>query len=321
MLRPEPLEFAEQSLPEPVLQLLRKHKRLLLAGGATLSVACDCVDDGADYDLFLWGSTPQEAELVKQDLLQVPGVTASTQTGAAITVVWGERDEVIQLITWLYDTPEHILDSFDLAPCKVALGCFGDPAGALQLKARAAWRESMRHMTLWVDLGCWSDASVARILKYYAKGFDVVLPGLDRRAFQVMDPITFPHQRGISNLFKVEALANMRMQLTNGPLARPGYQDLHVLLRSYCNGVYKDSAYAEMIPSSVFAHVVRTIISAGMAWLGLGPPTTKRCEARSSITWRPAPAKGCLFPASPRCCTAFKYDVLQQADAENRHGS
>ncbi|WIA10873.1 hypothetical protein OEZ85_011039 [Tetradesmus obliquus] len=306
MLRPEPLQFAEESLPEPVLYLLRKHNRLLLAGGAALSVACDCVDDGADYDLFLWGSTPEEAELVKQDLLQAPGVSASTQTGAAITVIWGERDEVIQLITWLYDTPEHILDSFDLAPCKVALGCFGGDGGALQLRARAAWIESMRHMTLWVDLGCWSEASVARILKYYAKGFDVVLPGLNRRAFQVLDPITFPHQRGISNLFKVEALANLRMQLTNGPLARPGYADLHVLLRSYCSGVYKDSAYAEMIPSGIFARVVHSIIAAGMTWLGLGRPVVLPTTRRSGGTWQQAPARGCLFPASPRCCTAFK---------------
>lgn len=325
VLRPDPLEYAEASLPKPVLSLLHKYpNNVLLAGGAALSIASDCVAEGSDYDLFLWGADSDTAEAIKQDLLlQQPKISVSGQTGNALTVVWqnddgdGDDDVVIQLITWLFKTPEHVLDSFDLAPCKVALGYFGGPT--LALKARAACLESLRHMTCWVDISCWSHASVPRILKYYAKNFDVVIPGLQRKAFRVRDPANFPaEQPGISNLFKVEALA--AAQHTNNK-ERPTYEQLHALLRKHCAGLYRHSAYTELIPTSVFAHVLHVLLTAGKTWLGLiffghnnnntKPPPPQQPPA----SWKPAPLTGCLMPASPRCSAAFDYSVLRNAAA------
>lgn len=319
MLRQDPLEFAQLSLPPPVLQLLQKHRNLVLAGGAALALASDCVQAGSDYDLFLWGATKEQTEAIQREFMSMPGTKVASQTGAAVSVVWG-ADIVIQLITWMYSSALHVLDSFDLAPCKVAFGRFGADDEALRLLARPIWFESMRHMACWVDFGCWSDASVARILKYYAKGFDVVVPGLNRKAFSVRDPTNFPVQRGISNLFKIEALTNacLRPGIFTGHAGiateRPTYDKLHAMLRRYCGGTYKHSAYAELVPVPVFAHIVSIIVSAGMVWLGLGQPRRQQQADRKhngSIVWKAAPASGCLFPASPCYATAFKLSVLR----------
>jgi hypothetical protein len=328
VLRPNPIQYARDSLPAPVLELLERYPNLLLAGGAALSIATDCVTEGSDFDLFLWGADAAAAEAVRRDLVSSDGVTVSAQTGAAITVVWGPDEEVIQLITWLFDSPEHVLDSFDIAPSRVALGCFGEP-GNLQLHARTSWVEALRHMTFWVDTGSWSEASVARILKYYAKGFDVVVPGLNRKALQVRDPVTFKVQRGISNLFKVEALVEKRAcpfpsyrRLAGRPIdtARPSYDTLHSMLRNTCGNLYKTSAYAELIPVGILARVTKLLAHAGRTWTGLGrtrgvPKHSSTRQPLERPVWQHAPKNGNLYPSSPRCAAAFKYKVLAEQAA------
>ncbi|KAF6252692.1 hypothetical protein COO60DRAFT_1643816 [Scenedesmus sp. NREL 46B-D3] len=291
VLRPDPLRFASAALPAPVLALLMAHANLLLAGGAALGVASDCVGAGSDYDLFVWGLSEAEAEAIKQELVSMPGVTVCAQTASALSVVWGETDEVIQLITWLYQAPCHVLGSFDLAPCKVALGRFG--GSSLRLKAHVAWFVSMRHLTCWVDLDCWSEASVARILKYYAKGFDVIVPGLDRASLRAGNPCTFQARRGICNLFKIEAYA-----VHEAGHGRPSYAQLHALLRRHCGMFYRHSAYEELIPSNLVAHV-----------LGLGASAGRR----RSASWRTVlPGRASLFPSSPRCEEAFDLAAMRQ---------
>lgn len=311
LLRPDPLGHAQAVLPAPVLHMLLCHPNLLLAGGAALALASQCVGSGADYDLFLWGTSIDHAEAVRMELLAQPGVTAWSESGAALSIVWGPDDAVIQLITWRYESPEHVLDSFDLAPCKVALGCFGVPGGALQLRARRVWLESMRHLACWVDMGCWSNASVPRILKYYAKGLDLVVPGLVRTACRVSDPINLPRQHGISSLFKVEAMAECalrpRYKLAGkgADSARPAFPLLHSLLRKHCAPLFVDSAYAELIPPAAFASALLSCLRAGLSWLGLAQPKRRQAPPASS-RWARAPVHGCLFPASPRFAAVFK---------------
>jgi hypothetical protein len=333
VLRPDPVQYALASLPEPVVQLLHKHDKLMLAGGSALFVASDCVEPGADYDLFLWGCSRSQAEAVKQDLLEMPGVHAVTESSAAVTVVWGEDETcVIQLITWLFDSPRHVLESFDVWPSQVGLGRFGDAHGKLQLRATMGWLQSMKHMTFWVDLGRWSDASVPRILKYYAKGFDVVIPGLNRSAFRSRNPINFPKQRGISNLFKVEAHVLQRLRM--GSMARPScmtggahhgheqrrptYPELHSSLRHLCGSTLRESAYAELIPTSVMCFVLQILHNAGHKWLHLTlPPQRKPLQQRQQQqqhSWRTAPKTGGLFPSSPYCDKAFDFHVLTGAN-------
>ena len=67
-------------------------------------------------------------------------------------------------------------------------------------------------MAFHVDIMFWSPASVARIMKYVAKGFEGVVPGIRRSAFKTeaanrgLEPWRYGHDKGgICELFDAEA--------------------------------------------------------------------------------------------------------------------
>lgn len=107
---------------------------------------------------------------------------------------------VIQLITHVFQDVQELLGSFDIDACKIALlydnnnnnnndedddNDDAPPSPLLLLRAFALpeWRHSVSHMAIRVDYTRWSKNSVWRTWKYYNKGFEVFVPGLDRGAF------------------------------------------------------------------------------------------------------------------------------------------
>lgn len=85
----------------------------------------------------------------------------------------------LQLVRCLYRDPSQVLQSFDLAPCKV-LARFESPEGPLRVEALPSCVESLRRKAFWVDTAVWGTASPSRILKYIAKGFEAAIPGVRR---------------------------------------------------------------------------------------------------------------------------------------------
>ena len=86
----------------------------------------------------------------------------------------------VQVVLRLADTPAEVVLGFDLAPCKAAIW-FGEDGG-LRVRAAASWFEAVRRAAFAVPIAPWSTSSPPRVLKYCARGFDVLLPGV-RRAF------------------------------------------------------------------------------------------------------------------------------------------
>ena len=88
-----------------------------------------------------------------------------------------------QIILGLHRARSQILEYFDLAPCKV-LARMHALTGKLVVEALPSFVLSLKNMCFVVDIMYWSPASVTRITKYVAKGFEVFVPGIKRDAFK-----------------------------------------------------------------------------------------------------------------------------------------
>ena len=302
-------------IPDKVLVVLEEYPmHVMLGGGSALSAVCPNVAEGSDYDLFIHGVTPEEASRMLEDIQELLEPDAVTRTGTAITMV--VDDTLVQVILWLFDDPEHVLRSFDIAACQV--GLMTNPEGQLIGVATPQWEHAMHHMTFWVDLGSWSAALVPRVLKYYTKGFDVVLPGMPRwRLLPAAKQASRTRSRtaGIINLFWMEQLVEqqtvcsswlsratkMRERLA---LRRPTFKEVHQTLTRYNNwGARRASGYAELLPPQALPHVIRTMVISGMRWLGLIPDPAPGPPA--PVEWRIAPRGRNLYPCSPCLREAF----------------
>ncbi len=79
----------------------------------------------------------------------------------------------------------QVLEYFDLAPTKVLCRVAPGPdRNQLMVEALPSWLEAMRAMAFWLDPRSWSPASVGRVCKYVAKGFECAVPGARRGAFR-----------------------------------------------------------------------------------------------------------------------------------------
>ena len=109
----------------------------------------------------------------------------------------------------MHRSRSQILEYFDLAPCK-ALARLDPESEELIVEALPLFINSLRRMAFHVDIMYWSPASIARIMKYVAKGFECVVPGVRRSAFKTATANRSLRrygrgQGGISELFDAEA--------------------------------------------------------------------------------------------------------------------
>jgi len=212
VLDPSPAWAIAKYVDPRVAALLRRFEgSLALAGGSVLGIVAPCVAPGSDYDLFVLGDevTGREVLTWMRDVLLPPlGACPTVVTGAAITVVMPPAHEryyrdgdpriatgvsraanhavVMQVILRTFPALPDVLHSFDIAPSRVA-AVWRD--GGLQVLAAGDWTEALATLAFPMELDRWTTSSVARALKYVARGFDVAVPGARRTAFRDLSPV------------------------------------------------------------------------------------------------------------------------------------
>ena len=204
-------------LPPFVENVLRTYPETVLAGGGALHAVVENLNEGArlDADIFLWGVTPERANVVARGI--VDGiVAASTQlirasiTGNAITIVstgegGGPNDVCVQIVLRLCQTPDEMLLGFDIPPSKVLVR-WNQDTGQLEAWCTRSWLVAVRAGAFWLSPDDQSCNYVQRVWKYWLKGFRVLLTGLDRRRVNsaVYNAPSARALRGLARLLRIE---------------------------------------------------------------------------------------------------------------------
>lgn len=298
VLHADPVAHAADHLPPCVKQLLLDNACLFLAGGAALGLSSPHVTPGTDYDLFLHGVDEDEANAVLAAVLRLPAVEVAAQTGNAVTMIMAD-DLQVQIILRLYDTPAHILHSFDLAPSQVGIGMDPSSGGGRRLVMRCtrSWMTAMRRMAFWVDVDSWSVTTASRICKYYVKGFDVVIPGVRRAALRP-DKVSWFHtpSPGIINLFRVEkaTVQSAVVGRARGRVALSRQQVgenliSHLRRRNYWGSSLFDNGYGERLSimdhGRAMLYAVRHIVRLGLLWVGFQPEPRRGSTIMAPLHW------------------------------------
>ena len=196
-------------LPPVVVAILRRHATCaVVAGGAVLGGVSKFIGQGTDVDIFLYGLGKEASSAALADIEAFveggeyadvydksisPAAVTYTKKGAlkpysGSTDAW-LLDRPFQIVLGLHRARSQVLEYFDLAPTKVLARI--DPAArstrgrldTLIVEALPSFDLAMQHHAFFVDCMYWSPASVARITKYVAKGFECAVPGVRREAF------------------------------------------------------------------------------------------------------------------------------------------
>lgn len=201
----------------------------------------------------------------------------------------------VQMILRLYDDPRHVFAGFDLAPTRIG-AWIDSETGLMRIEATASWFECMSRLSFVPQPHCWSNASVFRISKYIAKGFDAFLPGMRREA---MSRHVDKQSNSAIGLFFVERL--MR-RINNDDIAPTCGNPIKLVLNkrkqydtcppkpedipSLANKLRHTSEYDTMLAATRrIWHAVKQLVSGGNS---------------SIINILPGPPKGCpVWPHMP----------------------
>jgi Bifunctional DNA primase/polymerase, N-terminal len=240
LLVPDPARAAEARLPRFVKDILKAFpEEIILAGGSALDLLCLAVihDECMDYDMFICTLDEQRANAILAHALGQPGVQVGCITGTAASL---QVDGLlVQIVLRLCCDMAHVLHAFDLSVCKACIvwekhenrkedtideenkeeekagkkydkGRQRQQDGGFVAWASPSWVTCIEAMACWlpVDLSTfWSRSSAMRAFKYYAKGFDIFIPGVRRAAMVTMEPKLYQvmNLEGIAVLFGIEA--------------------------------------------------------------------------------------------------------------------
>ncbi|KAG5188804.1 hypothetical protein JKP88DRAFT_253267 [Tribonema minus] len=103
-------------------------------------------------------------------------------TNCCITLSWRSVPADHQAPCDMYRTPAEVLFSFDIPACKVLL--MGDRNGDVRAFGTATFTQAISTRIVYAEPARFSVTYGLRLLKYHLKGFDVVVPGLVRGAFE-----------------------------------------------------------------------------------------------------------------------------------------
>ena len=211
----DPAASLRATLPPTLITALTKyHNCLVVAGGAIVGGVGKFVEAGDDFDLFVYGlgaaaadelsdniekmfrSTHDVVEISSRAISLIPkekpakawfsGSAAAGSRSNVASTHPGEK-KIVQIILKLYTDRSEIIGSFDIAPCKALARCTAE--GDVIVEALPIFVECMHSMTFYSDSWSrWAPSSVPRIIKYLAKGFECVIPGMHREAFVEMPP-------------------------------------------------------------------------------------------------------------------------------------
>lgn len=175
--RPLDRQHVRRSAPPWVEHVLRMCPDIVLGGGGALALATCSAWEPADWDLYAVGVAPhaalEEALRLALSLLPASPPAVCVNTARAVTLVTDSAR--VQFVRTAFDDLRCLFRTIDLDCCRVALRggeFFTDARGEAALARR----------TNVVNWRTWSEASVARALKYASRGYALELPGLDRAA-------------------------------------------------------------------------------------------------------------------------------------------
>lgn len=161
---------------------------VVAAGGCAVDLMG--IAPGSDVDFFLWGLPSPEAATehlgrVVRELGQRHQIASMYVSDNAVTVHLlpppsrGRRNKLtVQIILRLYGSPDEILHGFDIPACKACAVVVDDRR---RYYGTASFVKSATERIVWVDPERQSMSYATRLGKYWAKGFDVLLPGLADR--------------------------------------------------------------------------------------------------------------------------------------------
>ncbi len=211
-------------------------------------------------------------------------------------------DRPFQVVLGLHRARSQILEYFDLAPTKVLARI--DPAASLLsptllVEALPTFHLAMQHHSFFVDTLYWSPASVARVTKYVAKGFECAVPGVRRAAFiKALTPEAdhfYSSEREAYAWSKGEGPTKSKITVTHGPesyryLRGVQVKGLGVLFvaesevlvaRKYLEDGHKEFEYVETIEGRLAPSEAAVIASKVAGTLGSGqdpPAAPKPCR-------------------------------------------
>lgn len=170
------------ALPALVLEFLREFRaHAVVAGGFVAGAAVDRARAGGDIDIFVHSCEPErgrEMEARFRAAFRVLCVTRNAVTAAVDCEGGAPTGLTVQLVRRLYADRARVVAGFDIAACQVMarLGA----GGSVVVEATPEFVQAARTMSFYVNFGAWGPASARRVLKYIAKGFTALAPGIDR---------------------------------------------------------------------------------------------------------------------------------------------
>jgi hypothetical protein len=165
-------------IPKDVDTILSSYPgKLVLAGGSALCIAVDGVGSGSDYDMFLVDVDEAEASMILHEIettfRKQPGCTVLL-TRHAMTIVFDDNRDPIQIILRLHTCVAGVLLGFDISAARVGVGY--DSIGVLRMWCTDSWLVCVKHRMFVLESVFWGRGSIARIIKYIGKGFNCMVP-------------------------------------------------------------------------------------------------------------------------------------------------
>jgi len=190
---------------------------------------------GSDIDLFLYGIDETQAEKKLMDIYEAvqaacPYTVRAFRSAYAITLVSQYPFRHVQIVLRLYNSPSEVLMGFDVDSC--AVGYDGEKVLVCPRTAMAIVTQSNV-----VDMSRRSPSYEMRLSKYATRGFEVVVPSLNRDR---VDPFVyekrFDQATGLSRLLLLEKLRSPEERLRyrlEGQLKTKGTQNWRLQRRLY----------------------------------------------------------------------------------------
>lgn len=109
-----------------------------------------------------------------------------------------------QIILRIYRSPSEIVQGFDIQASKI-LAYKPEGSEDIQFWGTQSFYLAMKHLSIWTDPERQSRTYILRLFKYFMKGFDVLLIGLDRSLIDHI-PYTAPFEdlKGMAWILRVE---------------------------------------------------------------------------------------------------------------------
>lgn len=230
-LHPHPEMAVMEACDHRVIKLMSRFPgKVVLAGGKVVGAVCTGCEPGYDHDMFIIGDEAFAQSVLDEAKTMFPDVEV-VSTGNAVTMIDKTTQDKVsaQIIMRLFSTPAEVVASFDIAPCKVAAWFEGD---RLVVRAAPSWVETVRTMSFPVDLSIWGRASISRVMKYIAKGFDAAIPGLPRTALRK----NCSNIAGVGELYYIESFLNRFGTRLSGK--RPTFRDVMRATRGHLQSDY-----------------------------------------------------------------------------------